>query len=186
MVSPESVVDVTGVVSAAKVDSATQSTAELQMSSFHCVVKAAPLPFTMEDACRPDADEEAAVGEYTGEEATSSDGLVRVGQEMRLDYRWLDLRTPANQSIFRIESMTTCLFREVLLKQDFVEIHTPKIIGGASEGGSDVFQLDYFGSPACLAMSPQVRAPRAGGWASGRASGGASRSARGRASGRAS
>ena len=48
------------------------------------------------------------------------------------------------------------LFREFLTKHGFIEIHTPKLIGGASEGGSDVFTLDYFGQPACLAMSPQL------------------------------
>jgi aspartyl-tRNA synthetase len=48
------------------------------------------------------------------------------------------------------------LFREFLTNHNFIEIHTPKLIGGASEGGSDVFTLDYFGQPACLAMSPQL------------------------------
>jgi len=52
--------------------------------------------------------------------------------------------------------MIGCLFRENLLSKGFVEIHTPKLIGGASEGGADVFTLDYFGAPACLAMSPQL------------------------------
>ena len=37
-----------------------------------------------------------------------------------------------------------------------MEIHSPKLIGGASEGGSNVFTLDYFGRPACLAQSPQL------------------------------
>ena len=37
-----------------------------------------------------------------------------------------------------------------------MEIHTPKLIGGASEGGSDAFRLDYFGRDACLAQSPQL------------------------------
>jgi len=157
------------------------------------VVEAAVLPFQMEDACRPDAEKETDVGEYTGEEKESADGLIRVGQvrsddewsddliqhnaitnnlllvasllapsllpspqETRLNYRWLDLRTPANQSIFRVESMVGMLFREILMGKGFTEIHTPKIIGGASEGGSDVFNLDYFGRPACLAMSPQL------------------------------
>jgi len=110
----------------------------------------------MEDACRPDGRKEADVGEYTGEEVECADGLVRVGQEMRLDYRWLDLRTPANQSIFRIGSMITLKFREYLHNQGFTEIHTPKMLSGASEGGSDVFTVDYFGKPACLAMSPQL------------------------------
>jgi len=42
------------------------------------------------------------------------------------------------------------------MQKGFIEIHTPKIIGGSSEGGSDVFTLDYFGRPACLSMSPQL------------------------------
>lgn len=47
------------------------------------------------------------------------------------------------------------LFRETLLLQGFQEIHSPKLIGGASEGGAAVFTLQYFGQPACLAQSPQ-------------------------------
>ena len=47
------------------------------------------------------------------------------------------------------------LFRETLLLQGFQEIHSPKLIAGASEGGSAVFTLQYFGQPACLAQSPQ-------------------------------
>lgn len=155
----ESVVDVTGTITVPEqpIDSATQKMVEVSISKFHCVSKTcAPMPFLMEDACRPDCGKETDVGEYTGEEKESEDGLVRVGQEVRLDNRWLDLRTPANQSIFRVESMVGHLFRENLMKKGFVEIHTPKLIGGASEGGSDVFTLDYFGQQACLAMSPQL------------------------------
>jgi aspartyl-tRNA synthetase len=161
----ESVVDVGGIVSipASPVESATQRLVEIQVTSFRCVVKAKQaLPFQLEDACRPDAVRESDVGAYneddgiSGTNVTSDDGLIHVGQKMRLDYRWIDLRTPANQSIFRIESMVGCLFREYLVQKGFVEIHTPKLIGGASEGGSDVFTLDYFGQPACLAMSPQL------------------------------
>ena len=47
------------------------------------------------------------------------------------------------------------LFRKALLDMSFQEIHSPKLIGGASEGGSAVFTLQYFGQPACLAQSPQ-------------------------------
>lgn len=155
----ESVVDMVGTVSVPDqpIESATQKMVEVQITSFHCVNKAlGKMPFQMEDACRPDCEKETDVGAYTGEEKPSADGLVRVGQEVRLDNRWVDLRTPANQSIFRIESMIGALFRECLMKKGFVEIHTPKLIGGASEGGSEVFTLDYFGEPACLAMSPQL------------------------------
>jgi len=52
--------------------------------------------------------------------------------------------------------MLGCLFRECLLSKVFIELHAPKLIAGSSEGGADVFTLDYFGQPACLAMSPQL------------------------------
>lgn len=156
----ESVVDMKGKVSVPDnpVESVTQKMVEIQITEFHCVCRATQaLPFQMEDACRPDSGKETDVGAYNeDEEVQPDDGLVHVGQKMRLDYRWLDLRTPANQAIFRIESMVGCLFRECLVKKGFIEIHSPKLIGGASEGGSDVFTLDYFGQPACLAMSPQL------------------------------
>lgn len=48
------------------------------------------------------------------------------------------------------------VFRQVLLSEGFVGIHTPKMIGGSSEGGAAVFKLDYNGQPACLAQSPQL------------------------------
>ena len=158
----ESVVDVTGIVATPldPIISATQKMIEIHIISFHCICKVSKaLPFVMEDACRPDTHKETDVGAYNEDvEAVedAGDGMIHVGQKMRLDYRWLDLRTPANQAIFRIESMIGLLFREYLTKQNFIEIHTPKLIGGASEGGSDVFTLNYFGQPACLAMSPQL------------------------------
>jgi aspartyl-tRNA synthetase len=158
----ESVVEITGVVTIPHepILSATQKMIEIRIVSFHCICKVTkPLPFLMEDACRPDSGKETDVGLYNEDDdavAIAEDGLVHVGQKMRLDYRWLDLRTPANQAIFRIESMVGTLFREYLTQLNFIEIHTPKLISGASEGGSDVFTLNYFGQPACLAMSPQL------------------------------
>ncbi|GMH88712.1 hypothetical protein TL16_g11235 [Triparma laevis f. inornata] len=156
--SNESIVDVTGVITIPSdpVEKCTQKDVEISVTSFHMVAPSAVLPFQMEDACRPDCDKQSDVGEYTGEEVESSDGLIRVGQETRLNYRWLDLRTPANQSIFRVNSMVGHLFRDCLVNKGFVELHTPKLLSGASEGGSDVFNVDYFGRPACLAMSPQL------------------------------
>ncbi|KAL7535747.1 hypothetical protein ACHAWF_005258 [Thalassiosira exigua] len=154
----ESIVDVFGTLTIPKdpVEGATQSMVEINVKKFHCVNKStAAMPFQMEDACRPDLDRETDVGAYNPEENVASEG-GRVGQETRLDHRWIDLRTPANQSIFRIQSMVCTLFREHLLSKDFVEIHTPKLLSGASEGGADVFTLDYFGKPACLSMSPQL------------------------------
>ena len=48
------------------------------------------------------------------------------------------------------------LFREFLLGQGFTEIHSPKLVGTASEGGADVFTVEYFGGKAYLAQSPQL------------------------------
>ena len=56
----------------------------------------------------------------------------------------------------RLQSGVGQLFREFLYSRDFTEIHSPKLIGGASEGGANVFRLDYFGQEACLAQSPQL------------------------------
>lgn len=58
---------------------------------------------------------------------------IRVNQDTRLDNRVLDLRTPANQAIFRLEAGVCKLFRDILTERGFVEIHTPKIISAASE-----------------------------------------------------
>ena len=52
---------------------------------------------------------------------------------------------PANNAIMRIKSGVSQLFREALLAKEFVEIHTPKLISGESEGGADVFRTEYFG-----------------------------------------
>lgn len=48
------------------------------------------------------------------------------------------------------------LFREYLAKQGFIEIHSPKILGGTSEGGAEIFKVNYFGQSASLAQSPQL------------------------------
>ncbi|CAM9681431.1 unnamed protein product [Chrysoparadoxa australica] len=140
--SKESIVDVKAVVRPAPtpIESATQKNVELHMEEIHAVsLVEGELPFQVEDAAR----------------GVSGDG-PRVLQDIRLDYRWIDLRTPANQAIFRIQSGVCRFFREFLQDKDFVEIHSPKLLGGASEGGANCFRLDYFGQPACLAQSPQL------------------------------
>ena len=73
----------------------------------------------------------------------------------RLDYRWIDLRSERNILIFKIQSCFTNALREFLLNNKFIEIHTPKLIGTASESGSDVFEVKYFDKKAYLAQSPQ-------------------------------
>ncbi len=70
--------------------------------------------------------------------------------------RPVGLRYPSRQATFRLYSDLLFGFRDYLTQRDFVEIHTPKIVGAATEGGANVFQVDYFGRPAFLAQSPQL------------------------------
>ena len=75
--------------------------------------------------------------------------------DTRLDYRWVDLRSEKNTLIFRIQSALTKAMREYLYNNGFIEIHSPKLIGAASESGADVFEVKYFDRKAYLAQSPQ-------------------------------
>ena len=75
--------------------------------------------------------------------------------DSRLDFRWIDLRTEKNTLIFKLQTEMTAAFRDFLLSRNFLEFHSPKIIGAASESGSEVFKLSYFDGDAYLAQSPQ-------------------------------
>ncbi len=81
--------------------------------------------------------------------------LDGVNIDTRLDYRWLDIRNEKNMIARQVESTMVQAMREYLYSKDFTEIHTPKIIGTASESGSNVFKLEYFDKDAYLAQSPQ-------------------------------
>lgn len=145
----ESLVDLRGVIAEANVSSCTQSNVELQIKQVFCVSQAVPqLPFLIADAQRSEAEIEASQG--------SKRPFVRVLPDLRLDHRWLDLRVPAHNATLRIQSAICRLFRDSLTKRGFVEIHSPKLIAGESEGGAEVFRVDYFGSKASLAQSPQL------------------------------
>ena len=75
--------------------------------------------------------------------------------DTRMDYKFLDLRNDKNILMFKIQSTLVEGMREYLYSQDFTEIHTPKLIGAASESGSEVFEVKYFDTVAYLAQSPQ-------------------------------
>lgn len=75
--------------------------------------------------------------------------------DTKMDYRWLDLRSDKNEYTFRIQSAFVKYLREYLYNNDFTEIHTPKLLGTASESGSEVFEVKYFDRLAYLAQSPQ-------------------------------
>ena len=75
--------------------------------------------------------------------------------DKRLDWRFLDLRSAENQLIFQIQTTVEWAMRDFWLSKGFIEIHTPKLMGSPSEGGAELFTLDYFGQTASLAQSPQ-------------------------------
>ena len=75
--------------------------------------------------------------------------------DVRMDYRWIDLRRDKNHLMLEMQTTLTNAMREFLVERNFVEIHTPKLIAAASESGSDVFEVKYFDGLAYLAQSPQ-------------------------------
>ncbi len=75
--------------------------------------------------------------------------------DFRLDWRYIDLRRPAIAAIFRIQTTAEMAFREFWVKNNFVEIHSPKLMGSPSESGAELFELPYFGGKAYLSQSPQ-------------------------------
>ena len=81
--------------------------------------------------------------------------VERSSIDQRIDYRWIDLRTDENQLMFKVQTVLVNALRQYLLKKNFIEIHTPKLIGAASESGADVFEVKYFDRKAYLAQSPQ-------------------------------
>jgi aspartyl-tRNA synthetase len=156
-VTKESIVDVCGrvVEPETPVLACSQSDVELHVHEMWTVNMAAPvLPLQIEDAARGDS---------------TDSGLAGVQLDTRLNNRVLDLRTPTSQAIFRLQAGICNAFRNSLDAMGFVEIHTPKIISAASEGGANFFkvgvvlpttqigfQVGYFKGEAYLAQSPQL------------------------------
>ncbi|OGZ33554.1 MAG: aspartate--tRNA(Asn) ligase [Candidatus Portnoybacteria bacterium RBG_19FT_COMBO_36_7] len=75
--------------------------------------------------------------------------------ENRLDWRFLDLRQPSNLLVFQVQTTIEQEMRNFWIKNGFIEIHSPKFMGSASESGAELFRVEYFGKYAYLAQSPQ-------------------------------
>jgi aspartyl-tRNA synthetase len=73
----------------------------------------------------------------------------------RMDYRWLDLRDPEKLKIFQVWNSLEEGFRKSYRELKFIQIYTPTLVGTATEGGSEVFEVKYFDRKAFLAQSPQ-------------------------------
>ena len=150
----ESIVLITGLVKAPKdpIHSATISNLEIHVEKVFVVAEGpVQLPMQVKDAMRP-----PPIGETEEEESqVDSQGTPIVTLNTRLNNRVLSLRTPTDQAIFQINAMVCELFRQFVRGRGFEELQTPKIAGAATEGGSGVFEINYFNTPAFLTQSPQ-------------------------------
>jgi nondiscriminating aspartyl-tRNA synthetase len=75
--------------------------------------------------------------------------------DRRLDWRFLDLRRPAQRLVFSVQTTAEQAMRSIAASEGFTELHTPKLMGTASESGAEVFKVGYFDRTAYLAQSPQ-------------------------------
>lgn len=83
-------------------------------------------------------------------------GVTDANLDTRLEWRTLDLRRPETAALFKIEASLIHGMESYLRERGFLQVFTPSILGGISEGGSEVFKLDYYGSPAFLRQDPQL------------------------------
>ena len=83
-------------------------------------------------------------------------GKTPANIEVRLDARALDLCQEQNTATFKIQHRALEAIRSFLFEKGFLEVHTPRIIASATEGGAALFTVDYFGEKAFLAQSPQL------------------------------
>ncbi len=127
-ITPESVIEIQGTV---KINKEAKKGYEVIVKKFKIISKAdTPLPIDIEKS--------------------------HTYIDKRLDYRFLDLRRPEIQAIFKIQAKILQCFREFFLKHNFLEITPPTLIESKSEGGTDVFPVKYFEKTAYLAQSPQL------------------------------
>jgi len=82
--------------------------------------------------------------------------VVKANLDTRLDWRVLDLRTPQNLAIFKIQSKLIEGMEECLRKNGFIQVYTPSLLGGISESGSEVFPVVYYDKQAYLRQDPQL------------------------------
>ncbi|CAM0883901.1 unnamed protein product [Alopecurus aequalis] len=140
----ESYVEVHGEVQLNK-----HSQVELNVRKLYCITRSlAKLPFLLDDASR---------GEHV-EFDKNLKRLAHVKLNIRLNKRFLDLRTNPTHSIFQIQSAVTLKFTEIFGSSGFVSMHSPKLTSEtSSEGGAEVFKVPYpNGATAALAQSPQL------------------------------
>ena len=80
---------------------------------------------------------------------------VKASLEKQLDFPFMTLRRPKKRAIFEVQGIICNAFRDFFNQKGFAEIHTPKILASGTEGGSELFTVNYFDQRAFLAQSPQ-------------------------------
>lgn len=143
----ESFIELEGVVKSVKnpIFSCTIQNSEIEVTNMKILgLVTSTLPFNLKDASA------------TEKEREENQSICNVSYNLRLDNRFLDFRTSQMTSIIRIIDGVMFSFRNYLRKEGFTEIKTPKIIQSGSEGGSNLFSLNYFDRKAYLAQSPQL------------------------------
>ncbi|MBI4087470.1 MAG: aspartate--tRNA(Asn) ligase [Candidatus Liptonbacteria bacterium] len=83
-------------------------------------------------------------------------GAEETDQQIRLDWRWIDLRKPEKALIFKVWTTMEQAFRNFFIENGFIEIHSPKLTATATESGAELFEVKYFDRKAHLAQSPQL------------------------------
>lgn len=134
--TPESVVSIKGLVKKANVKSEeiTEKTIEIETKELEIVNLAEALPI----------------------QVIEKDKSIVTDISKRLDYRFLDLHKKDVQAIFKIQSTILEGFREFMIKENAMEAIFPSIIGASSEGGTEVFPVQYFEKKALLSQSCQL------------------------------
>src|SRR3989344_1324808 len=132
--SIESVIVVVGKIKSSKVksDDVTKKDIEVEVEKIELLGEADVLPISVT-------------------EKTITTGLAN-----RLDYRFIDLRKRNISAIFKIQNEIAHAFREHFYKLGYFEMQPPCIISAASEGGTELFPVQYFEKKAFLAQSPQL------------------------------
>ncbi|HAZ29272.1 TPA: aspartate--tRNA(Asn) ligase [candidate division WWE3 bacterium] len=126
----ESVIDLTGMI---KEQKQAPGGFEIEIEALKVLSVAEPLPIPV-------------VEEKSGGEVDAA---------LRFDYRWLDLRKPEKLKIFKVWTALEKGFRKYFSDNGYVQVYSPSIMGTASEGGSEVFEVQYFDRKGYLAQSPQ-------------------------------
>jgi len=134
--TPESVITIKGTIKPAKIKSeeVTITDKELEVTSLEIINIAKPLPFPL----------------------LKKDEKINTDLSKRLDYRFVDLHKRDIQAIFKIQATILKAFREFMDDEKAIEAIFPSIIGASSEGGTEVFPVQYFEKKALLSQSCQL------------------------------